>query len=502
VPAGTPLTDELVLQTDFDDGFIAWIDGVLVDNQGLAAELAWDNTTTTVSNHEASFGDNSPGAVRTTVIGTVVAKALPGAHVLAVQLANSSITSSDAALKMNLFTQTPVAPPDLHWELAESPIILTTTFNVTATQELLIDAGVEVRCHSDSDAIACAGKITANGTQAQPIRFVRAAAGSAWRRIVLSGTQETSFRWCDFDSANTSGTIRGDGISTVSPSVVLEHCRFLNTDVQMVDLVYTSCDIVNCQFDSIGPEELVHFSNMPSTGHALIKGCRFGLPGVPPTSGYNDIIDFTGGNRPGPIPRFIDNIFLSSADDCFDMDATDAHIEGNVFLNVLQGEPRASSSNPITTGEGSAVSELVICRNFFYPTDPADAARDADGDGQTSAQEYIAGTHPQDPNSRLTATAVRTPTPGEIAITFNTVAGKGYTVRFKADLTGSTWTTLQHFAPQPTNGTVTAHDTPPAGTLRRFCQVVTPQQPSTKTVLACPPPRPTAGVIIAWADGR
>jgi hypothetical protein len=48
------------------------------------------------------------------------------------------------------------------------------------------------------------------------------------------------------------------------------------------------------------------------------------------------------------------------------MDATDAHIEGNLFLNVLQGEPRSSSSNPITTGEGSAVAELVICRNFFY----------------------------------------------------------------------------------------------------------------------------------------
>ncbi len=48
------------------------------------------------------------------------------------------------------------------------------------------------------------------------------------------------------------------------------------------------------------------------------------------------------------------------------MDATDAHIEGNLFLNVRQGAQRDSSSNPITTGEGVGVSELVICRNFFY----------------------------------------------------------------------------------------------------------------------------------------
>jgi hypothetical protein len=366
VPAGTPLTDDLVLETDFDDGFIAWIDGTPADNQGLSAELPFNNTTTTVSSHEASFGDSSPQAARTTVLGTVGAKAPPGTHVLAVQLANQNLTSSDAVLKVNLRTQTPVPPLALHWTLAMSPIVLTSTFNVAANEELIIDPGVEVRCHSGTDAITCAGKITALGTQAQPIRFVRSVAGSAWRRIVLTGTQKSTFAWCDFDGANTSGTIRGSGTSTVSPQVRLENCRFLNTDVQMVDLVYTSCELVNVEFDSIGAQELIHFSNMPSNGYALVKGCRFGLPGVPATSGYNDIIDFTGGNRPGPIARFVDNIFLNCVDDCFDMDATDAHIEGNLFLNVLQGSQRDSSSNPITTGEGSAISELVICRNYFY----------------------------------------------------------------------------------------------------------------------------------------
>jgi hypothetical protein len=100
---------------------------------------------------------------------------------------------------------------------------------------------------------------------------------------------------------------------------------------------------------------------MPANGHALIKGCVFGAP-----LGYNDSIDFTGGNRPGPIVEFIDNIFLAGVDDCFDMDATDAHIEGNVFMNILQDDERESSSNPISTGEGSATSELVICRNIFF----------------------------------------------------------------------------------------------------------------------------------------
>ena len=367
VPEGTPGTDEIVLTTDFDDAFMAWIDGVPADNQGISAELAYNDTTTSITSHEASFGNSSPSAVRTTVLGTVAAKAPAGTHVLAVMLANQNLTSSDAVLKVNLFTQTPVPPLTLHWTLADSPVTLAGTFNVPAGSELIVDPGVEVRCPGGVDAITCAGKITALGTQGAPIRFVRAVAGTAWRRIVISGTQTSTFQWCDFDGANTSGTVRGSGSSSASPTIALDHCRFLNTDVQMVELTWSSCDLTFCEFDSIGAQELIHFSNMPSAGHALIKGCRFGLPGVPPTSGYNDIVDFTGGNRPGPIAQFIDNVFLASVDDCFDMDGTDAHIEGNIFLNVKKDASRSSSSNPITTGSnGSDRSELVICRNLFY----------------------------------------------------------------------------------------------------------------------------------------
>jgi hypothetical protein len=282
-------------------------------------------------------------------------------------LLNASLTSSDAVLKLNLLTRPAPPPRDLHWELADSPVTLTTTFNVAAGETLRIDPGVEIRCPGAVDAINCAGRILALGTETQPVRFVRAVSGSAWRRIVLSGTGESRFAWCDFEGANTSGTIRGNGTAGASPAVRLERCRFRNTDVQMVDLTWTSCEIIGCEFDSIGAEELLHFSNMPPAGYALIQGCRFGVPGVPPSSGYNDIIDFTGGNRPGPIGRFMDNIFLASVDDCFDMDGTDAHIEGNIFLNVAKDAARASSSNPITTGaNGSDRSELVICRNLFY----------------------------------------------------------------------------------------------------------------------------------------
>jgi hypothetical protein len=135
----------------------------------------------------------------------------------------------------------------------------------------------------------------------------------------------------------------------------------------MVDLNDSSCIIQHYEFDSISSRELLHFTGMPPDGHALIAYCRFGAPGIPATSGYNDIIDFTGGNRPGPIPRFIGNVFVSAVDDVFDMDSTDAHIEGNIFMNVRKESSRSSSSNAITTGaENNNTSELVIARNIFF----------------------------------------------------------------------------------------------------------------------------------------
>ncbi len=380
VDSSLPATASVMLDVDFDDGFIAFLDGTFIDSVGAPGsptEPAFNYTGTTAG-HECSFGDGTVSPVRSTNIGTVAARLAPGTHTLAVMCLNQNLTSSDAVLKVSLRTEDPQPPLDYHWQLSESPITLASTFTVPAGQTLLIDPGVTVRCHGGSDAIDCAGTIEALGTAAAPIRFVRSVAGTGWQRIVLRGANGLgNFRYCDFDGSSTSGTIRGSGTAAASPTVRLENCRWLNTEVQMVDLVYSSCTILNCEFDSIGAQELLHFSNMPATGHAIVRGCRFGLPGTPPSSGYNDIIDFTGGNRPGPIAQFIENTFLACVDDCFDMDGTDAHIEGNIFINVRKDAARSSSSNPITTGaNGSDRSELVICRNFFYDTEHAFMEKD------------------------------------------------------------------------------------------------------------------------------
>src|SRR6185503_6032930 len=82
----------------------------------------------------------------------------------------------------------------------------------------------------------------------------------------------------------------------------------------------------------------------------------------------SDIIDFTGGRRPGPILQVLNNVFDGGSDDALDLDDTDAHIEGNLFQHIHQDAPRDSASHAIATDFGA---EITVVRNVFYDNDHA-----------------------------------------------------------------------------------------------------------------------------------
>lgn len=347
--------DDVILTVDYDDAYVAYLDGVEIARSSLAP----GPVGTEPGHTDGPSSVREAGNPETINLGTVSSLLADGSHVLAILGMNESLDSSDFSLIADLETQAP--PPPLHWTIEDSPIILESSYNVASGQTLTIDAGVEIQCPPGVNAINCSGRIIANGTEAQRIRFIPSTPGGTWGRLNLTGPEESSLLYCNFERAASDGILR-----VRNSDLRLEHSRFIDVDEQMVDLVDSSCTIRHCEFDSITGGELLHFTNMPAEGHALIAYNRFGIPGVPATSGYNDIIDFTGGNRPGPIVSFIGNVFLSGVDDVFDMDGTDAHIEGNIFFDVRKESSRASSSSPITTGRaGGNDSELVIARNFF-----------------------------------------------------------------------------------------------------------------------------------------
>jgi hypothetical protein len=147
---------------------------------------------------------------------------------------------------------------------------------------------------------------------------------------------------------------------------------FTNTTSQLVSADDTSVTIRNCVFPTINSDELLRFHGMPPFGHAVIEGCVFGT-----TTADLDILDVSGGKRPGPIVQILNNVFTGAGDDVLDLAGTDAHIEGNVFANVRQNAARASTANAVATSAGSGqVSDIMICRNIFYNVDHALLLRD------------------------------------------------------------------------------------------------------------------------------
>jgi hypothetical protein len=91
------------------------------------------------------------------------------------------------------------------------------------------------------------------------------------------------------------------------------------------------------------------------------------------------------------------------------------------------------------------------------PSNPSPSVRslsqtgDDDGDGQTNADELIAGTDPLNPNSRFAIeTIVATPT--GTTLTWTAVPGRIYTVETRDDLSNGVWVPI---ASGLTNGTYT-----------------------------------------------
>ena len=257
------------------------------------------------------------------------------------------------------------------WAAANGPYNVTASLTVANGATLTIEPGATVYLGSGVDiTVANGGRLIAEGTEIQPIRLTRSPAGaSSWGGIVVNGavgSPETRLAYAVIEF-NGSTAIHSSG-----GTVLLDHLTFGSRDHQYISLDTSSFMVSDCVFPTptLAIEPAHGTGGIKAGGRGIFLRNFFGS-----TIGYSDVIDFTGGNRPGLIVQFIDNVFTGSSDDILDLDGTDAWVEGNIFMhNHKNGSPDTSSG--VSGGDDSSnTSEVTIVGNIFYDCDQAATAK-------------------------------------------------------------------------------------------------------------------------------
>jgi hypothetical protein len=435
-PAG-----RLELTIDYDDGFIAYLNGREVARRGMPAGAATWQTLASVS-HEA-------GTPETINLGTAGDWLRGGKNVLAIEGHNNTLTSSDLSLiptlragsdvlmngamyivtadTVRLEGQTRAAgavsvlvlgvaadfyPADGTWhaDVNLAPGLNTITAqalnaeanevdsgsmeivyvppanhltgeldeDVTLSGAYIADQSVTVPAgrvltmepgtvvlFQEGSRITIRGRLLAEGTPTEPIRFTRAGSGARWLGLQFDGTMEDNRICCALlEYARTD-----DGMIGVQQSrLLLEEVEFDHCDRRRIRTLNSSLTVRRCRFaDMFGPTEPPTTDNMseniwgsgiPDGGWLTIEECTFGR-----NKGHNDAIDFDGPARPKPIPYIHNNIFLGGGDDALDLEC-DALIEGNLFMDFVRDRYNKASgeANVLSAGAGK---NYTMTHNIF-----------------------------------------------------------------------------------------------------------------------------------------
>ncbi|MDG1892734.1 MAG: CotH kinase family protein [Verrucomicrobiota bacterium] len=249
---------------------------------------------------------------------------------------------------------------NLVWMPGSSPIGVTSDLIIPEGLTLTVLPGTSVEFAADAGLLV-RGRLQVLGTEDH--------------RVFFSTHRFAKQRWSGIRFEDTMQPSRLDYVTlewSVSPGIQLNHarldmtgCRWIGAYNSFILSQYSSLALRGCVFPNVTQGEPIGGIGIPEEGYWIVEDCEFGS-----TTGYADIIDFTGGHLPGPVPQFLNNRFLGGSDDGLDLDGSDAYIEGNVFMGFHKNNSSDSESHAIATGIYDGVpSNITVVRNIFVDND-------------------------------------------------------------------------------------------------------------------------------------
>jgi hypothetical protein len=137
--------------------------------------------------------------------------------------------------------------------------------------------------------------------------------------------------------------------------------------------------------------------------------------------------------------------------------------------------PGAENQESLADRDADRMEDAWESAHGLDPGSAADALLDLDGDGHSNLAEYLSGTDPNDPASRLRIESIMG-LAEEALLRFQAVAGRSYTVQYADTLEGG-WRKLMDVEPQGETVDLELSDPGQAARTSRYYRLVTPRAP-------------------------
>ena len=347
----------LRLEVDYDDAYVAYLDGVEISRS--------DNVPSTPHPFDAGVPTDSAasvegGAIDITNLGAAADLLAPGPHILAVQGINGDAPSSDLSLIADLvMEEIIITNPDavLSGSITEDTTLYASNAIYTVTADVTVEVGVTLTIEPGvgvqfdaGTGMTVLGRLLADGTESDPIRFTRSTAGTTWERIMFIEAEPSLFRHCIVEFSDCAGDHKdyydNDGDPSTPPlprtyfqAIValachldFENCLFQNLPndgaggqgdaIALIsdDVEYpgrASASVRNSEFIGIGQAIHTRFA------YVFVEGCYF-----TEHNGDNDDIDMYGESLPPSL--IVNNVFLDpNSDDAMNPTRSSAVMIGN-----------------------------------------------------------------------------------------------------------------------------------------------------------------------------